>query len=91
MLILARRINQTVMIEHEPLTVVGIGKDYVRVCFKGKALRVSLQSELELTESCSVWLTEAFKSTAKLAFDAPPEVAIHRSEIYNRIKQEQAA
>lgn len=55
------------------------------VLSRKKGERIRINSEIELV------VLETHRSSVRLGFLAPPEVAIHREEIHQRISDEQEA
>lgn len=91
MLVLTRRLGQKIMAGDSPITVVAFGKKFVRIQAGSRIFSLRVGEGQQVYANVFVTLVDVRFGQIKLGIKAPNHIAIHREEIYQKIKEELAA
>ncbi len=82
MLVLTRRLGESILIGDDIITVLNINKDQIYLDFNvSESLTINLHKSVSIRDGIKVTVAKIDESQVKLGIDAPEDVVINREEV----------
>ncbi len=88
MLILTRRLGESLIIGEDRITVLNITRDQIYLDVNiSESLTLNLQQSISIRSGITVTVVKIDKSQVKLGITAPDNITINREEVLGRINE----